>query len=165
MIYENKIDWTKGLGVLSFTQSEFKSAVLDYQIQVEGVLEDIIKRHLRDQERMPRLWQFELRIKFARALIGETPDDKIWSVVESLGKLRNQYSHSRFTETQAGKQKIQELINAILCQLKSVRPDLVWNATPDQMQILMQAHYMVQRFFREINDALDRQGVPKAMPG
>jgi len=39
MIYEDKIDWAdpnKVGDVLTFTQSKFKSAVLDYQIAVEN---------------------------------------------------------------------------------------------------------------------------------
>jgi hypothetical protein len=55
MIYENKINWNAlAGGVLRSTTSPFKSAVLDYQIQVDAELEDIVKRHVRDREETPR---------------------------------------------------------------------------------------------------------------
>jgi hypothetical protein len=108
MLYEKKIDWTKARGaVLVSTRDPFKSAVLDYQIEVEGDLEDIIKRHPQayKTDRMP----FRKRIKRVRTLIGKTPDGGIWAVVKSLGCLRNKYAHSRSTETAAGKKEIQKM--------------------------------------------------------
>jgi hypothetical protein len=40
MIYNQKINWQSSvaMGIVSFSQSQFKSAVLDYQIAVEGEL-------------------------------------------------------------------------------------------------------------------------------
>jgi len=45
MIYENNLDWRDKLLLIAFTHDPFKSAILDYQIQVEGQLEDIIERY------------------------------------------------------------------------------------------------------------------------
>jgi len=158
MLYEKKIDWTKARGaVLVSTRDPFKSAVLDYQIEVEGDLEDIIKRHPQayKTDRMP----FRKRIKRVRTLIGKTPDDGIWAVVKSLGCLRNKYAHSRSTETAAGKKEIQKMTAEILTLLKGIRPGIFPDALPDQ-DIIEQAHFMVQRFFREINKALDKLALP-----
>jgi hypothetical protein len=156
MIYEDKIDWAdpnKTGDVLSFTQSKFKSAVLDYQIEVEGDLEDIIRRHFRDPEAYKvKLLGFQRRIELVRALIGKTPDDGIWETIKRLGELRNQYSHSRFTGTAAG----------ILGQLKSVRPGIFPDGLPE-LEIITQAHFIVRRFFREINEALDNLGLPRSL--
>ena len=47
MIYGNKINWAdpnKAGDALAYSQSKFKTAVLDYQVAVEGELGDIIKR-------------------------------------------------------------------------------------------------------------------------
>jgi len=166
MIYEDKIDWAdpnKTGDVLSFTQSKFKSAVLDYQIEVEGDLEDIIRRHFRDPEAYKvKLLGFQHRIELVRALIGKTPDDGIWEIVKRLGELRNQYSHSRFTGTAAGKKKIEDVTTKILGQLKSVRPGIFPDGLPE-LEIITQAHFMVRRFFREINEALDNLGLPRSL--
>jgi hypothetical protein len=81
MIYENKINWrdpNKQAAPLVFVQSKFKSAVLDYQIQVEGELEDMIKRHFRNPEAyQTKYLPFQRRMEMVRALIGETPDDAV----------------------------------------------------------------------------------------
>jgi hypothetical protein len=167
MIYENKINWkdpAKGGGVLGFRTYRFKSAVLDYQIQVEGELEDIIKRHFRDPEAYETKYvPFKRRIELVRALIGKTPDDGIWAVVKNLGDLRNRYSHSRINETEAGKKEIQKMTAEILRLLKGIRPGTFPDGLPDE-GIIEQAHFMVQRFFREINEALDSLGLPKSTP-
>jgi hypothetical protein len=165
MIYDQKINWQSrtSMGVLSFSQNQFKSAVLDYQIQVEGELGDIIKRHFRDQEvyRL-RYVQFRTRIDLVSALIGKTPDDEFWDLITSLGTLRNQYSHSRFTGTAEGQKKIKEITNTILLQMQTIRADLKPEMFPDPLDVIQQAHLMVQAFFRVINEALDKEGRPKA---
>jgi hypothetical protein len=33
---------------------------------------------------------------------------------------------------------------------------------PNQLEVITQAHFMVQIFFRVINEALDKEGRPKA---
>jgi hypothetical protein len=110
MAYSKKINWkdpAKASAVLASTQYKFKSAVLDFQVQVEGELADIITRHFQD----PTAYKlnavgFERRIELVRALVGKTPDDEIWPLVKGLGQLRNKYSHSRFIETADGKSEI-----------------------------------------------------------
>jgi len=166
MIYNQKINWQdpnmQGAG-LAFSQSKFKSAVLDYHIQVEGELGDIIKRLFRDQEAYKiRYVPFRTRIDLVRAPIGKTPDDEFWDLIKSLGNLRNQYSHSRFTETEAGQEKIQEITDTILRQLQNIRSDIKTEMLPNQLEVITQAHFMVQIFFRVINEALDKEGRPKA---
>lgn len=163
MIYEDKIDWadpSKAGDVLTFSQTKFKSAVLDYQIAVEGDLGDIIKRHFRDPKAYKvKYLPFQHRIDLVRALIGKTPDDGIWEIVKSLGKLRNQYSHSRFTGTEKGIETIKKKTIEIFSQLKGIRPDIVPIEVPD-LEIINLAHFTVRRFFREINEALDSLGLP-----
>jgi hypothetical protein len=168
MIYEDKIDWAdpnKVGDVLTFTQSKFKSAVLDYQIAVEGDLEDIIKRHFRDPKAYKvKYLPFQRRIDLVRALIGKTPDEGIWEIVKSLGELRNQYSHSRFTGTEEGIKTIKKMTIEIFNQLKVVRPDIVPSEIPDlDLEIISLAHLTVRRFFREINEALDNLGLPRSL--
>jgi hypothetical protein len=166
MLYENKINWVapaKGGGILQFTLDQFKAAVLDYQVEVEGELGDIIKRHFQDQEEYEtRYIPFDRRVALVRALIGKTPNDDIWLLVKSLGKLRNLYSHSRFTWTEAGKKEIQKMTNTMLSQINGIRPDMNFDPIPDrEIQVIIQAHFIVQRFLREINEALDKLGFAK----
>jgi hypothetical protein len=162
MLYKDKINWhdpNKAGVALSFTQSKFKSAVLDYQIEVEGDLEDIIKRHFRDPKAYKvKSLPFWSRIKLVRALIGKTPDDGIWKIVEQLGELRNKYSHSRLTGTEEGMKEIKEMTIEILGQIRDIRPDDVPSELPD-LEVITQAHFMVRRFFRDINEELDSLGV------
>jgi hypothetical protein len=161
MIYENKIKWP-AMAILSRTQDPFRDAVLDYQIQVEGALGDIIKRHFRDQRIYNmRYVQFRNRVNLARALIGETPDDAFWPLIETLGDLRNHYSHSRYTRTEAGREKTKAMVEKILRQISEVWPEIEWREHPDQIAIIQQAHMMVQGFLQEINRALDTLGLPK----
>jgi len=163
MIYEDKLNWAdqgKAGDVLVFSQSKLKSFVLDYQIEVEGDLEDIIKRHFRDPEAYKvKYVPFQSRIRLVRALIGKTPDDEIWEIVKSLGELRNQYSHSRFTGTEEGIKAIKKMTIEVLSKLKGVRPDIFHGEIPD-LEIITLAHFTVRRFFREINEALDSLGLP-----
>jgi len=150
---------------LAFTQSRFKSAILDYQIQVEGELGDIIKRHFRDQEAYNiRRLQFQARVDLVRALIGDTPDDGFWNLIKSLGNLRNQYSHSRYTETTEGQKKIQDAKNAIFQHMQNIRSDIKPEMFPNDLEILTWANFMLQVFFRVINEALDKEGRPEAEP-
>lgn len=75
MAYSKKIDWkdpAKASGALSSTQYRFKSAVLDFQVQVEGGLADIITRHFQDPTAYNlTLMGFERRIDLVRALVGK----------------------------------------------------------------------------------------------
>ena len=169
MIYEAKIDWKvvkPHAGLLS-VQDEFKTVVLDYQIGVEGELEDIIRRHLRNPAACKTKYiPFERRIEWVQALIGKTPDDEIWGVVKSLGKLRNQFAHSKVSAKEAGKKKVEKLTIEIFNQIATIRPSIRWRASPpDRLDILAHAHLIVQRFFGEINEGLDRQGLPKSTTG
>jgi hypothetical protein len=168
MAYSKKIDWrdpAKSSAALVSTRHRFKSAVLDFQVQVEGELADIITRHFQD----PSAYNltplgFERRIELVRALVGETPDDDIWPLIKSLGQLRNKYSHSRFVETAEGKAEIATMMVKILEKLKRIRPDLNFDGVPDadrDYMILTESHFVAQRFFREINEGLDHGGVPK----
>jgi len=74
---------------------------------------------------------FVRKIELVRALIGKTPDDGIWEIVKSLGKLRNENSHSRFTGTAEGIRKITETTAKILSQVKSVRSITAPEDIPD----------------------------------
>jgi hypothetical protein len=38
---------------------------------------------------------------------------------------------------------------------------MVQSMLPTQFEIITQAHFMVQRFFREINESLDKRGFPR----
>jgi hypothetical protein len=64
----------------------------------------------------------------------------------------------------AGQKKIHGMTTEILRLLQSVRPGIFPDDLPD-LEIITQAHFMVQLFFREINDALDKKNLPKLTPG
>lgn len=56
-------------------------------------------------------------------------------------------------------------MNEILEKLKRIRPELNFNGVPvpdRDYEILVQSHFVVKRFFREINEGLDQRGIPKA---
>jgi hypothetical protein len=81
MAYQHKIDWSdpaKGSDAVSFTMEPVKTAVLDFHIQIEGELEDIINLHFRDPAAF-KINGFARKVALVRALIGKTPDDEIWS--------------------------------------------------------------------------------------
>ena len=82
-----------------------------------------------------------------RALIGKTPDDEFWDLIKSLGNLRNQYSHSRFTETEAGQKKIQEITDTILRQLQNIRSDIKTEMLPNQLEVLRRPTLWRRSFF------------------
>jgi hypothetical protein len=157
------MDPAKAVSVQVFTQYKFKSAVLDYQVQVEGELADIITRHFQKPSAYNlKNMGFERRIDLVCALIGETHNDEIWPLVKNLGKLRNKYSHSRFTETAEGKSEIAKITNDIFGQVRNIRPDLNFDGVAERdLEIVSQAHFIVQRFFCEINEGLNERGIPE----
>jgi hypothetical protein len=74
MAYQHKINWSdpaKEGDVVSFTMEPVKTAVLDFHVQIEGELEDIINLHFCDPAafKTNRL-DFARRVSLARALIG-----------------------------------------------------------------------------------------------
>jgi len=66
---------------------------------------------------------FGVQIEIARALIGKTPDDGIWDVVESFSKLRNIFAHRPHYGTQEGKEEIEDLAAKILVKLTPARDE------------------------------------------
>ena len=162
MAYQNKINWSdpkKGSDVMSFSIDPFKSAVLDYNIEIEGELEDIINRHFRNPKAFKtRGMGFNIRLKLARALIGETPDDEIWGIVTNLNELRNKFAHSKSHQSVEGAEKIQEIVDKILEQLRKIWPEISLATVPENeknLAIINQANLGVRRFFREIKTGLD----------
>lgn len=101
-----------------------KTAVLDFHVQIEGQLEDIINLAFRDPTayKTDRLG-FSRKVGLVRALIGKTPDDE------------------------------REYADEILEQVRKILPTFGPTPELDrgkQLQILAQALFVVRRFFREI---------------
>lgn len=137
---------------MSFTLDQFKTAVLDYHIQIEGGLEDIIRIALRDPAKFS-VSGFDRKVRLVRALIGKTPDDEIWEVVKKLAELRNKYAHGT-----PAPQTLQESINDLEKELQKIQPGYVIASSLDkQLDILGAAHFTVRRFFREIKEWLAQQ--------
>jgi len=146
MAYQQKINWSdpqKGGDVVSFTMEPVKTAVLDFHVQIEVELEDIINLHFRDPAafKTNRL-DFSRRVSLVRALIGKTPDDEIWSIVNKLGEFRNEFAHKT-----PGPEILQKYADEILEQLRKIWP--AFSLTPDidqgkHLQILSQALFAIQ---------------------
>jgi hypothetical protein len=52
-------------------------------------------------------------------------------------------------------------MDKILEKLSRVRPDLNFDRVSERdYEILLQSHFVVQRFLREINEGLDQKGIP-----
>jgi hypothetical protein len=159
MAYPDKINWSdprKGSDLLSFDSipEPFKSAVLDYHIQIEGQLEDIIKLAFRDPKRF-KVNGFGRKVDFIRALIGETPDDEIWLLVGKLADLRNEFAHGT-----PAPQTIQPYIDDIQKQIQKIGPGYIVAAglyDDKRLDILASAHFVAMRFFREIKEWLSNQ--------
>jgi hypothetical protein len=93
------------------------------------------------------------KVALVRALIGKTPDDEIWSIVNTLNEFRNKFAHGTL-----GQETLQKYSKEILQQLLRIWPAFSMN--PDieqgkQIQILGQATFAIRRFFREIKRALE----------
>jgi hypothetical protein len=158
MVYQSKINWSdprKGSDILSFTIDRFKAAVLDFQIQIEGELEDIIRLHFRDPDAFNiRRLNFSLRVPLVQALTGKTPDEEIWSIVWKLADFRNEFAHGT-----PPPETLQKYADEILEQLRKIHPSISLASVPDEekhLSILTQAHFTVRRFFREIKEGLTK---------
>jgi hypothetical protein len=154
MAYQHKINWSdpsKGSDASSFTIDLFKSAVLDFHVQIEGELEDIINLHFRDPAAF-KINGFSRKVALVRALIGKTPDDEIWSIVNKLAEFRNKFAHGT-----PGPEVHQNYADEILEQLRKIWPTISLASVPDEeknLRVVIQAHFAVRRFFREIKEGL-----------
>jgi hypothetical protein len=155
MAYQHKINWSdprKGGGVLSFTRDEFKSAVLDLHIQIEGQLEEIRHTAFRDPDMFKGRLEFSRQVRLVRALIGKSPDDEIWEIVNKLAALRNEFAH-----TTPAPKAIHDHIDALEKQVQKIGPGSIVAAglyNDKRLDIVVSAHFAVQRFFLEIKDWL-----------
>jgi hypothetical protein len=154
MAYQHKIDWSdprKGSDIVGFTLDRFKTAVLDYHIQIEGELEDIIRMAFRDPDKF-KINGFSRKVDLVQALIGKTPDDQIWSLVDKLADLRHEYAHGT-----PSPKTVQKYIGEIQNQLQKIRPDyIIASSLDERLDILGSAHFTVRRFFREIKEWLEQ---------
>jgi hypothetical protein len=106
------------VGTVSSRHDPFKTAVIDYQIEVDSGISDIINIHFRnpdayDVERA----SLKVRIQLAQALIGPTPDDDVWDIVKAFSRLRNSLAHSATAYTTEG---IEETEQQTLAVFKAV---------------------------------------------
>jgi hypothetical protein len=155
MLYQRKINWSdpsSGSDVVSFMMEPVKTAVLDFHVQIEGELDDLINMLIRDPEAF-KITGFARKVALVRALIGKTPDDEIWPIVNTLDEFRNKFAHGTL-----GQETLQKYSEEILQQLLRIWPAFSMN--PDieqgkQIQILGQAMFAIRRFFREIKRALE----------
>jgi hypothetical protein len=162
MAYPHKINWSdpaRESDVVSFTMEPVKTAVLHFHVQIEGELEDIINLHFRDPAAF-KINGFARKVALVRALIGKTPDDEIWSIVNKLNEFRNKFAHGT-----PGPETLQKYADEILEQIRKIWP--AFSLTPDidqgkHLQILAHALFAVRRFFREIREWLTSQ--PAKLP-
>ena len=155
MAHQNKIDWSDpslANATVSFTMEPVKAGVLDYHVQIEGELDDLIDMLLRDPEAF-KITGFARKVALVRALIGKTPDDEIWSIVDKLNEFRNKFAHGK-----PGPEVLQKYSEELLRQLQKLWPVFYPNPADieqgKQLQILGQAMFAIRRFFREIKSAL-----------
>jgi hypothetical protein len=158
MLYVTKIDWSKIETALTvYRHDKFKSAVLDFHINMEAGVNEIINCHFRDPGAI-KLYLFGLkaRIEIARALIGPTPDDKAWNIIATFSELRNIYAHSPTYKTAEGEKRIKAKVTEVWEKILVVNPGLGPNfPNPPREDIVQRAEVVVDRFFREINAHLD----------
>jgi hypothetical protein len=162
MAYQHKIDWSdpsKGSEIVSFTMEPVKTAVLDFHLQVETELGEIINLHFKNPDafKINRL-DFSRKVALVQALIGKTPDDEIWPLVNKLSEFRNAFAHGT-----PPPEMMQNYADKILEQAQKIRP--AFTPTPDmpqgtQVQILYQAMFVIRRFFREIRENVTRSSAP-----
>ena len=157
MAYQHKIDWSHlGIDSVSFTLIEpVKSAVLDFHLQLETELGDIIRLHFKNPEAFKiRRLNFSSRVALVQALIGKTPDDEIWALVNKLTDFRNEFAHGT-----PPPETVQKYADELLEQVRKIWP--AFTPIPDsdqgiQLQILGHAMVAIRRFFGEIREAVTR---------
>ena len=154
------------MGIVGSRHDPFKSAVIDYQTDMEAAISDLINLHFRnpeayDVERAP----FQTRIQIAKALIGPTPDDDIWDIVKAFSSLRNTLAHSSTAYTEEGIRKTERQTRDILRALQKVRPEYTDEIAKDRMFMIAWAAITVQGFFREIREALSHNDSSVSVPG
>jgi hypothetical protein len=158
MIYDQKIDWrnpNQGMGIVGSRLDPFKSAVLDYQTDIEAEINDLINLHFRDPDAYDVEYApLKIRIQLARALIGPTPDDDIWAIITAFSKLRNSLPHSATAYTAEGIKKTESQTRNLLTALQKLRPEYTDEAAKDKDWVIAWAAMTVQCFFREIRKAL-----------
>jgi hypothetical protein len=158
MIYDQKINWRdpkKGIGVLSSTHDPFRSAVISYHADMGAAISDIVNLHFQnpkayDVEGAP----FQIQVKIAKALIGPTPDDGVWDIVDAFSKLRNTLAHSSTAYTEEGIKKTERQTRKILNALQKIRPEFTDEVAKDGRDVITWAAMTAQGFFREIREAL-----------
>ena len=152
MAYQHKINWSQpGGDVVSFVTEPLKSAVLDYHVQVEVELGDLINVLLRDPEAF-KITGFARRVALVRALIGKTPDDEIWAIVNKLNEFRNKFGHGT-----PSAEILKAYSQAILEQVRKIWPTFSPSSKGlhDQyIEIVSHAMFVIRRFFREIRKGL-----------
>ena len=161
MAFQNKINWSAphtGIQLLSSTSDAFKTAVLDYHIQIEGELENIIRMAFRDpDEYKTHRFGFARRVSLVRALIGKSPNDEIWKIVKKLPDLRNEYAHGM-----PRPQTVQKYIDELQQQLETIGFNYAITSgvyNDSRLDILASAHFAVGRFFWDIKEWLKSQRV------
>src|SRR5258708_38243335 len=155
MAYHKNIngpDPAKRIEQISFKKETVKTAVVDYHVQIEGELDDFINLQLRDPEAF-KITGFARKVALVRALIGRTPDDEIWLVVNKLNEFRNKFAHGT-----PSPETLQKYSEELLDQVRKIWPPFSPNPADNEqgqrLQILGQAMFAIRRFVREINAAL-----------
>ena len=161
MIYDQKINWEEPNRMMPITSrhDEFRSAVISFHADMGAAISDMINLHFQnpeafDLERTP----FHIQIRLAKALIGPTPDDGVWDIVEAFSKLRNTLAHSSTAYTEEGMKKTVDQARKILKALQKIRPELTDEVAKNKRDVIAWAAMTVQGFFREIQEALAKQG-------
>jgi hypothetical protein len=132
-----------------------KTAVLDFHVQIEGELDDIINLHFRDPEAF-KINGFGRKVDLVRALIGKTPDDEIWSLAKKFNKFRKKFAHGK-PSPQTLEKNSEELLEQVQKIWPAFRPTTD-NEQEQRLQILTQAMFAIRRFFREIKQVLANPG-------
>jgi hypothetical protein len=169
MIYDQKINWRSRQSHGSKSVQRMirsRLLILDYQIGMEADINDLINYHFKDPdmyevERAP----LQIRIQIVRALIGPTPDDGVWEIVDRFSKLRNSFAHSTAAYTADGIRKAEDQTRAVLKSLQKVRPEFTDAAATDRTWIIGWAALTVQGFFREIRRGLSRNALGRSNEG
>jgi hypothetical protein len=147
MIYDQKINWRSRQSHGSKSVQRMirsRLLILDYQIGMEADINDLINYHFKDPdmyevERAP----LQIRIQIVRALIGPTPDDGVWEIVDRFSKLRNSFAHSATAYTADGIRKTEDQTRAVLKSLQKVRPEFTDAAATDRTWIIGWAIFQV----------------------
>jgi len=138
MAYQHKINWSdpaKGSDVVSFTMEPVKTAVLDFHLQIENELGELIKLHFRDPDSFKiKRSNFDRRVALVRAPIGKTLDDEIWSIVNKSGEFRNVFAHNTPTP-----ELLQKYADEILEQYENDRVVSAFVDTKSRLSFMMPA--------------------------